>query len=130
MNRFIEAKIAAASGVTETASPANLAQVIEHYYPTPLTDLRAVYTDRKFYYRSYLNSLFLRTPDGRERFLLPRFRPLDAVEAAALPAIEAEVEAAYRQARPNAELVWIDSDYFAARNGEIHCVTQVLPQVE
>jgi hypothetical protein len=49
-----------------------------------------------------------------------------AAEAAALPAIEA----AYRKARPKAELVLIDSDYFAARNGEIHCVTQVLPQVE
>ncbi len=53
-----------------------------------------------------------------------------AAEAVASPAIEAAVEAAYRKARPKAELVWIDSDYFAARNGEIHCVTQVLPQVE
>lgn len=127
--RRIESKITADTGVNDTGSAANLARVIEHYYQTSLADLRSVYTDRQFYYRSYLNSLFLHSPDGRERFLLPRFRPLDATEAAALPAIEAEVEAAYRQARPKADVVWIDSDYFAARNGVIHCLTQVLPRL-
>ena len=77
-------------------------------------------------YRTYLNSLLIRGPQA-ERILVPRFRPATPEEAPLLAELEARVAAAYREARPSAELVWIDCTELARNFGAIHCFATVVP---
>lgn len=105
----------------------SLERAAQHYFKMTLNELRDIHTDSVFYYRSHLNSQLLRNREGRERFLLPRYAPNDQHEAAWMPQVEAEVERAYRKARPQADIVWIDSDVMAFYGGAIHCTTHLLP---
>jgi len=108
-------------------SPAQLDRALLLFFNTSLAALREVYPDQHFYFRSYLNGIFLHNTDGKHAFLLPRFRPLDGNDAVRIAQAEKDVERAYLAARPGAQIHWIPADTFARRNGAVHCSTQVLP---
>ena len=116
------------TGFSDVRNPKNLDPVVQHYFSSTLEEFRSVYVDRRYYFRSYLNSLYLKNAQGKERFILPRYRPQSAEEASYMTEVETLVKSAYIKARPGAEIVWIDCDVIASNSGAIHCITQVLPK--
>lgn len=117
------------TGLRSLATAADMDRALRFFFDQKLDDMRFVYTDQTFHYRSHLNSLFLINAEGRERFVIPRFRPIDGSEERWMPEIEDEVEAAYREARPNADIVWIDADAMAQYGGVLHCTTFTFPSL-
>ena len=123
----VEAYLMSSKGLLDLNKPERLEAAAMDYYYLSLEQLRKRHVDRLQYPRSYLNSLHLVNHEGRERFLIPRFKPLDAEEARWMPEVEAMVEKAYKKARPDADIVWIDADIMATGNGTIHCTTHTVP---
>jgi agmatine/peptidylarginine deiminase len=71
-------------------------------------------------YRTYLNSLHLKGV-SREKVLVPSYRRTRHLEPA--------VQKAYQEAYPAAEIVFIPADELSERDGAIHCVTCVVPDL-
>ena len=123
----VEAHLMTRNGLLDLNKPERLDAAARSYYFLSLEQLRKRHVDHIQYPRSYLNSVHLVNSDGRERFLVPRYKPLDDAEMAWMPEAEAMVEKAYREARPNADIVWIDADIMAIGNGAVHCTTHIVP---
>jgi agmatine/peptidylarginine deiminase len=115
------------AGIRDLDTSGQLDRALLLFFDTSLADLREVYPDQQFYFRSYLNGVFLNNAQGESAFLLPRFQPLDGVDAARIAQAEQDVTRAFLRARPEAQISWIPADSFARRNGAVHCSTQVLP---
>lgn len=81
-------------------------------------------------YRSYVNSLYVKSVNGDELVLIPRFEPLNDEERALFPELEKQVEDAYRLACPDAEQVWIDCSVLSGFLGVIHCYTLAVPDYD
>lgn len=102
--------------------------IISHYLGEPYEELRRATTESLTHYRSYLNSLQIVLPNGKELILIPRYAPLPGEDPQAFERMEAETLAAYRQARPAAQLEWIDCSQIIDRMGAVHCMSMVLPR--
>ncbi|MCB1121099.1 MAG: agmatine deiminase family protein, partial [Verrucomicrobiae bacterium] len=100
------------------------------YLDADLKTLVDTQSDPKTIYRSYLNSLFIRNPQGDSSWLLPRYAPRNEEKAEEFASMEKRVEAAYRSAFPEAVIQWVDSDAMADKLGTIHCTTITVPQVQ
>lgn len=81
-------------------------------------------------YRSYVNSLYVKTLDGEELVLIPKFQPLNEEEESLFLKLEEQVAAAYRKACPDAEQVWIDCSVLSEFLGAIHCYTLAVPDLK
>ena len=118
------------TGLLDLTTASNLDKALQHYLGRTLEQQLKRHQNEMKYHRSFLNSLYLVNEAGRERFLLPRFEPQNAAEKEWMPLAEKQAEAAYKQARPNAEIVWINADSMASADGAIHCTTHVVPEWE
>lgn len=121
------AAIRAEIGVADMSTVEGFNAVMQAYGQYPLERYIEIYSETTTQYRSYLNSLFLHSPDGRQAFIVPRFSPRNAAEAAQMRMWEAEVEKLYREAWPRADIHWINCDNMIDDMGFIHCTTQVVP---
>ncbi|MFP4542307.1 MAG: agmatine deiminase family protein, partial [Opitutales bacterium] len=92
-----------------------------------IEELIARHVEEQLRYRSYVNSLLLRTADGAAAILVPRYRPRDSAEAPLIARLEAQAAAAYREAIPGVEVLWIDCTSIADYLGAIHCLTATIP---
>ena len=104
--------------------------VLRFYGQLPLDAFIDHYSEPATRYRSYINSVFLHTKDGRQAFLIPRFTSSDSEENALLNKWEAEVEAVYRSAWPDAKIHWINCDSMVTDLGFLHCTTVTVPLLE
>jgi len=117
------------TGIFDFRSEAGFARVMAHYQQPPFDHYLAQHSERVTRYRSYLNSVFLHASDGRQAFLIPQFTSPDPAEAARLKAWEVATRQAYWQARPDAEIIWINCDDMVSDMGFVHCTTITLPQL-
>lgn len=125
----ISAHLCQLAGVTSLDSVSNRSRVISAVFQRPLSALIAEFSDTFILYRSYLNSILICGAEG-ERLLIPRFRPRTDFEAEQFAQLEPLVEAAYHQARPSAELIWIDCTAIVENFGALHCFITTLPDPE
>lgn len=94
-----------------------------------LNTILATHTDLNTVYRSYLNSVFIKTREGREAWLLPRYKARAGEVEEEVELIERRVETLYRTVSPEAKLHWIDSDVMVDSYGAIHCSVVTLPDI-
>ena len=106
-----------------------LDKVMDFYFGSSFAQEDLIHAERMTYYRSYTNSLFIRSTSGEEVILLPRYKPRTPMERELVPEFETQVEAAYHAARPQAKLEWIDVDAMIDRQGAIHCFATTIPMV-
>ncbi|MDQ8197282.1 agmatine deiminase family protein [Pelagicoccus enzymogenes] len=78
-------------------------------------------------YRSYANSVILKTPEGETVVFLPRYKAVEGESQADFDRYESEVEAAYRIGYPDAILYWVDCDAMVRRLGALHCLSMTIP---
>ena len=104
--------------------------VLRHYGQLGLEPYIDRYSEPGTRYRSYINSVFLHTGDGKQAFLVPQFTSKDAGENARLKQWEAEVEKAYKSAWPDATVYWINCDSMVSDLGFLHCATVTVPLLE
>ncbi|MFP4282173.1 MAG: agmatine deiminase family protein, partial [Opitutales bacterium] len=116
-----------ATGLSDWNDPAARRQAVSRYLGQPIEELIARHVEEQLRYRSYVNSLLLRTADGAAAILVPRYRPSNSAEAPLIARLEAQAAAAYREAIPGVEVLWIDCTSIADYLGAIHCLTATIP---
>ena len=104
--------------------------ILRHYGQLPLKPYIDRYSEPTTRYRSFINSVFLHTKDGKQAFLVPQFTSKDAGENARLMKWEAETEKTYKSAWPNATVYWINCDSMVSDLGFLHCATVTVPLLE
>jgi agmatine/peptidylarginine deiminase len=109
----------------ETAEGFNA--VLRAYGQAPLKKLFDIHSESVTRYLSYINSVFLHNEHGDHGFIVPRFTSPNPSFNERLMAWELEVEEAYRQAWPLANIHWINCDSFVADSGYVHCTTITVP---
>jgi hypothetical protein len=102
--------------------------IVSHYLGEPYEDLHRATSEPLTHYRSYLNSLQIVLPNGKELILIPRYDPLPGDDPKVFERMETQTLAAYRTARPQAQLEWINCSNIIDRMGAVHCMTLTLPQ--
>lgn len=112
---------------TERGSEASYAILSERLLGESIEQLRENYVSSGIVYRSYANSLLLRTNADERVVIIPRYRPRNGESEEQVAAIENAAMEAYRTALPEASLYWLDSDVMSERLGAIHCLTVSLP---
>ena len=105
-------------------------RAVEQFLGRPFEELLRRHVEEHVHFRSYVNSLYVKTRDGAELILVPRYRASTPAEAPLLAAMEAEVEAVLAQALPAAELHWIDCTALTRHLGAVHCLTATIPAGE
>ncbi len=130
INPRIETKLNTEAGISSWRSEAGQERVIEKYLGKPFVELLAAHVEPQINYRSYVNSLYVKTADGGEVVLIPKFQPQDESEKALMAELESEVADAYRLACPEAEQVWIDCTVLTDFMGMIHCFTLTIPDTD
>ncbi|MDQ8179019.1 agmatine deiminase family protein [Pelagicoccus sp. SDUM812005] len=105
----------------------DLSFLTETYLGADLQVLLETNVDSSSAYRTYLNSVYLRTKDGREAWLLPRYLPQRGETEEAISDIERRVEAVYRSLFPESRIHWIEADVMSEMLGAIHCTTFTIP---
>lgn len=108
-------------------NPEWLKDAAPKYLGRELENLVAGYLEERIFYRTYVNSLQVRLPEGKELVLIPRYRPRAGEDPALFQKMEAEVWAVYKEAYPGAELHWVDSDAMIDYLGAVHCTTLTQP---
>lgn len=78
-------------------------------------------------YRSPVNSSHLVDTDGREKFILPRFKSREGEDPAQIEGLHNLIEARVREARPKAVIEWVEADVAVDLQGGLHCMTVSLP---
>lgn len=101
--------------------------VLRQYGQLPLDAFIDRYSEPVTRYRSYINSVFLHSKEGRQAFLVPRFTSSNSSETALLNEWEADVESVYRTAWPKAKIHWINCDSMVSDLGFLHCSTITVP---
>lgn len=81
-------------------------------------------------YRSPANAIHLQTPSDRELIILPRFTPREGEHLKTLAKWEKQIEGAYRGARPDAIIKWVNADAAADLQGGLHCMFISFPKAE
>jgi agmatine/peptidylarginine deiminase len=114
-------------GAFDLETPAGFNAVLRAYGHAPLEKLFDMHAEQITRYRSYLNSVFLHNPDGKHGFVVPRFTSPQPDKQQRLRSWEREVEAAYREAWPEAAIHWINCDSLISDSGFVHCVTLTVP---
>lgn len=114
-------------GAFDLETPAGFNAVLRAYGHAPLDKLFDIHAEHVTRYQSYLNSVFLHNADGKHGFILPRFTSPRPEKNQQLRAWEKEVEAAYREAWPQASIHWINCDAMVTDSGFVHCVTMTVP---
>jgi len=109
------------------STPESFDKVLRHYGQLPLDAFIDRYSEPATRYRSYINSVFLHTKEGKQAFLVPRFTSSNASESEWLNAWETEVENVYRTAWPEAMVHWINCDSMVSDLGFLHCSTLTVP---
>jgi hypothetical protein len=109
----------------ETAEGFNA--VLRAYGQAPLKKLFDIHSESVTRYLSYINSVFLHNEHGDHGFIVPRFTSPNPSFNERLMAWELEVEEAYSQAWPLANIHWINCDSFVADSGYVHCTTITVP---
>ncbi len=104
-------------------------RLLRSYGQMPLETVIDLYAESVARYRSYINSVFLHSNDGRRAFLVPRFTSSDQEEAAALKRWETKTESAYRSAWPDAKIHWVNCDSMVSDMGFLHCSTITVPSL-
>lgn len=117
-------------GAADLGQAADLDRVTRKVLGESLEELERLHVDELTVYRTYLNSTVIRSKDGRTLVLLPRYAARTEAESTMIPAMEAEVMAAYREALPGARLEWIDCDPIIDEQGALHCITHLVPWVD
>jgi agmatine/peptidylarginine deiminase len=115
------------AGIRDPRVPTARARAVETYFGRPLEELQQRHVEEHLIFRSYLNSLYVDFGDNQKLVLLPRYRPVRPAEAELLSDLEKQVAMAYREALPDAEIVWIDCTELAEYLGAIHCLTATIP---
>jgi len=108
----------------------SLDAVLRRYGQVSLDAYIARYSEPETRYRSYINSVFLHTKEGRQAFLVPRFTSQDSRESALLKEWESEVEQVYKSAWREADIHWIQCDSMVTELGFLHCTTLTVPLLE
>ena len=101
--------------------------VLRHFGQLGLEPYIDRYSEPGTRYRSFINSVFLHTSDGKQAFMVPKFTSKDANESALLKKWEAKAEKAYKSAWPKAKVHWINCDSMVSDLGYIHCATITVP---
>ncbi len=101
--------------------------ILRKYGQLPLDAFIDRYSEPATRYRSYINSVFLHTPDGRQAFLVPRFTASDKSDQARIIDWETEVASVYQSAWPKAAIHWINCDSMVEDLGFLHCATLTVP---
>ncbi|MBD5779449.1 agmatine deiminase family protein [Pelagicoccus sp. NFK12] len=127
INPRIEARLKEVTGISNWRMEIDQIRVIETYLGDSFENLLAKHVEPQVNYRSYVNSLYVKNPEGEEVVLIPRFRGRDGSEQAMFEALETKVAAAYRSACPKAEQIWIDCTVLTDFMGMIHCYTLAIP---
>lgn len=127
MDPRLEAVVQREFGVADWRNPARQRAAVEKYLGRPAAELISRHVEEHVRYRSYINSLYLRT-GGTELVLVPRYRAANSEESALIARMESEVRAAYREALPNAEFRWIDCTSLVDLLGAVHCLTATIPE--
>ncbi|MDQ8184036.1 agmatine deiminase family protein [Pelagicoccus sp. SDUM812002] len=128
-NPRIESKLEADAGIADWKSSTGQERVIERYLGETYPDLLASHVEPQINYRSYVNSLFVKSLDGGEIVLIPRFKARSEDEKALMTELEKQVVAAYKKACPDAEQIWIDCTVLTDFMGMIHCFTLTIPSI-
>lgn len=81
-------------------------------------------------YRSPANAIHLQTVGGRELIILPRFAPREGEHLKTIAGWEKVVESAYRKARPDAIIKWVNADAAADLQGGLHCMFISFPKAD
>lgn len=126
----IEAKLLGDIGLSDLDTPQAMDRVIERYLGRSFAEVLESHVESQVDYRSYANSLYVENRKGEGLLLLPRYQPRDESERSLLASMEIEVEAVYRDACPDAELIWIDCTTLTGFLGVIHCYTGTIPDFE
>jgi len=108
-------------------TPEGFNAILRDYGQMPLETIVDLHAEPVTRYRSYINSLFVNSKEGKQAFILPRFSSTDTAEAARLKAWEATTEKVYREAWPNAAIHWINCDSMVSDMGFVHCSTLTVP---
>jgi hypothetical protein len=122
----LEAAVQREFGVPDWRDPSRQRAAAEKYLGRPIAELISRHVEEHVSFRSYINSLYLRTA-ATEIVLVPRYRAANAGESALIDRLEREVEAAYKKALPNAEFRWIDCTSLVDLLGAVHCLTATIP---
>lgn len=78
-------------------------------------------------YRTYANSIVIKTESDGVVLLLPRYKPVEGEQQESFDRYEQQVEAAYRVGYPDAIIHWIDCDVMVRRLGALHCLSMTIP---
>lgn len=78
-------------------------------------------------YRTYVNSIIIKTVAGEVALFIPRYKPVEGETQESFDRYEQQVEAAYRIAYPDAAIHWIDCDGMAQKLGALHCLSMTIP---
>jgi agmatine/peptidylarginine deiminase len=81
----------------------------------------------KTIYRSYVNSLYLKNASGRSVWILPSYAARKGEDEKTMIETEKIVESVYREASPDTEIHWLNSDAMVDTLGAIHCSTLTIP---
>jgi agmatine/peptidylarginine deiminase len=122
----LEAAVQREFGVLDWRDPSRQRAAAEKYLGRPIAELISRHVEEHVSFRSYINSLYLRTA-ATEIVLVPRYRAANAGESALIDRLEREVQAAYKKALPNAEFRWIDCTSLVDLLGAVHCLTATIP---
>ncbi|MCC6414452.1 MAG: agmatine deiminase family protein, partial [Opitutaceae bacterium] len=93
----------------------------------PLADLEARHVKHAVAYRTYLNALLLHNAEGTRAVIIPRYKPQTPDEAPILAKMEQQVQTAFKEAFPGADLHWLDCDAIIDSFGAVHCITHTIP---
>jgi len=129
MDPKLDAAVQMALGVLDWRDPARRRAGLERFLGRPMAELLARHVEEHVRFRSYVNSLYVRTADA-ELVLVPRYRAADTTEEALLAGMEKDVEKAYREALPKADLRWIDCTSLVDFLGAVHCLTATIPEAK
>ena len=102
-------------------------RVLKNYGQLPLETYFDMHSETVTRYRSYINSLFLHDTQGRQAFIVPQFTGRNSSENDLIRSWEKQVENIYRQARPQANIRWVNCDAMVTDSGFIHCTTITVP---
>lgn len=127
MDPKLDAAIQVELGVLDWRDSKRQPIAVEKYLGRPIAELIARHVEEHVRFRSYINSLYLRTAQT-EIVLVPRYRAANAEEEPLIARLETEVQAAYREALPRAEFRWIDCTGLVDLLGAVHCLTATIPE--
>lgn len=122
-----ERALVAQFGQINFENEADLDRVARVALGASLADLEARHVKHAVAYRTYLNALLLHNSEGQRAVIIPRYKPETPDEAPILAKMEEQVQAAFQQAFPNADLHWLDCDAIISSFGAVHCITHTIP---